>query len=373
MKIAYLSRGNSVYDRRFLEKMVERDHEAYFISYFPGEKVEVEGVENYFYDYTSMYRLKRFVSYRTALHLRQLLKHICPEVLHTGWIPDMGFFGALSDFHPTLSMPWGSDILLKPYESRSLKWRTRYALRHADMITCDCEMVKSRIIELSGCSSDKIIVFPWGIDLQTFQPDDTSVRVREKLGWQGNKILIMTRSMDKQLYGHTTFIQALTDIIRAEPETRVIFVGSVILESELLKKIIELGLNEFVYFAGFVDEVTMAEYLNTADVYVSSAISDGSSCSLIEAMACRLPVVVTDVPANLEWIEDGFNGYIVLRKDSSVLASQLIKLLNNENLQQEMGQRNLQIAKERADWDKNFDILEGIYRDLVNNRKRRYR
>jgi len=179
MKIAYLSRGNNVYDRRFMAKMVERGHKVYFISYFPGEKVEVKGVENYHYDYTSMHHFPRLVSIQTALHLRKLLKNISPDVLHTGWIPDMGFFGALSYFHPTLSMPWGSDILLKPDESRLLKWGTRYTLRRADMITCDCEFVKNRIIELSGCSSDKIVVFPWGIDLQTFHPSEAGSRIRE--------------------------------------------------------------------------------------------------------------------------------------------------------------------------------------------------
>lgn len=170
MKIAYLSRGHSVYDRRFMGKMVERGHKVYFISYFPGEKVKVEGVENYFYDYTSMHRINRFISYQTALHLRKLLKNICPDVLHTGWIPDMGFFGALSGFHPTLSMPWGSDILIKLDLSRFLRRITGFTLRRADMITCDCQLVKNRIIELAGCSPDRIVIFPWGIDLQTFRP-----------------------------------------------------------------------------------------------------------------------------------------------------------------------------------------------------------
>jgi len=370
MKIAYLSRGGNVYDRRFLEKMVERGHEAYFISYFPGEKVDVEGVESYFYDYRSMYRFKIFISFQTALHLRKLLKHICPDILHTGWIPDMGYFGALSGFNPTLAMPWGSDILLKPYESRVIMWKTQYALRHANMITCDCELVKNKIIQLSGCSPDKIVIFPWGIDLQTFRPSDTGLRVREKLGWHGNKILIMTRSMDKPLYGHSFFIKALIAIIQEVPETRVIFLGSGMLESEFRKTIIELGLKEYIYFAGFVNDVTMAEYLNAADVYVSAAISDGSSCSLLEAMASQLPVVVTDAPANFEWVDDGVNGFIVPRKDSNVLADQLIKLLKNENLQRKMGQCNLEIAIDRADWENNFNILEGIYKDLVSKTKR---
>ena len=80
--------------------------------------------------------------------------------------------------------------------------------------------------------------------------------------------------------------------------------------------------------------------------------------------------MVTDAAANLEWIEDRVNGFIVPKKDSSVLADRLIKLLNNKNLQRKMGQCNLEIAIDRADWENNFNILEGIYKDLVSKTKR---
>ena len=109
MRIAYLSRGNSVYDRRFLEKMVERGYDVCYISYYPYERVQVKGVKTFHYDYLTMHRFGRFLFLQTALHLRRLLKRIQPDVLHTGWVQDHGFIGVLSGFHPTLSMPWGSE------------------------------------------------------------------------------------------------------------------------------------------------------------------------------------------------------------------------------------------------------------------------
>ena len=59
----------------------------------------------------------------------------------------------------------------------------------------------------------------------------------------------------------------------------------------------------------------MPAYLNAADIYVSTSLSDGTSLSLLEAMACSLPVVVTDIPANKEWITDGHNGFLCCRKN----------------------------------------------------------
>jgi len=163
MKIAYLSEGNSVYDRRFLEKMVERGYQPYLISYWPGKLVQVNGVETLHYDFNAVPRFKHFQLLQVAWHLRGVLKRIKPDILHTGYLRWHGVIGALSGFHPTLSMPWGSDILIWPNESSSAKRFTRLTLRRADIITCDCQLVKDRIIELIGCQPEKVVVFPWGL------------------------------------------------------------------------------------------------------------------------------------------------------------------------------------------------------------------
>ena len=63
-------------------------------------------------------------------------------------------------------------------------------------------------------------------------------------------------------------------------------------------------------------------------------------------------------------MKDGENGFIVPRKNSTVLAEKLIELLNNDNMRREFGRKNLAIAKERANWDDNFMKLVYIYDKL---------
>ncbi len=368
MKIAYLSRGNSIYDRYFLEKMVERGHEPHFISYYPDRRYEVEGVKNYFYDYNTLHRFRRFIILQTAWHLRKLLNVIKPDVLHTGWVQDHGLIGALSYFQPTISMPWGSDVLIRPYDSTRAMWKTRFTLRRADMITCDAYKVKEQIIKLSSCLPDKIVVFPWGIDLKTFYPAP-SEGIRKKLGWERNRILICTRNFDIKVHGVEYFIRSIPAVLEKRPDARVILVGTGALEQEYRRLVNELGIDDVVHFAGWLDKTKLAEHLNAADIYISTSLSDGTSCSLLEAMACGLPVVVTDVPSNFEWVEDRVNGYVVPKKDEKPLVGAIINLLENTELQREMGERNLQIAKKRADWEKNFDILEEIYHRLRERTK----
>lgn len=108
----------------------------------------------------------------------------------------------------------------------------------------------------------------------------------------------------------------------------------------------------------------MPDYLNAADVYVSTSLSDGTSLSLLEAMACALPVVVTEIPSNKEWVINGQNGFLAPPKNPNEVSKRVLTVLKNSNIREEMGQRNLSIAKDKADWIKNVDKLERIYESL---------
>ncbi|MCX5815366.1 MAG: glycosyltransferase family 4 protein [Proteobacteria bacterium] len=365
MKIAYLSHGLSVYDHRFLAKMVERGHRAYLLSCWPDKaNIDIPGVDHIHYR-LSFPRVKLLPA---ILHLRRTLSKIKPDVLHTGFLQHHGFYGALSGFHPVLSMPWGSDVLIVSDASRYERLIAQFTLKRADMITCDCALVKNKIVALTGYPEEKIVIFPWGIDLTIFKPATKPSALRDNLGWTGKKVLIMTRQF-KPIYGIEYFLDALAVVVKAEPDTRVILAGAGPLESEYRRRITELGMNGIVYFPGWLDDAGTSEHLNAADIYITTSLSDGTSASMLEAMACGLPVVVSDAPSYFEWVRDGVNGFIVPRRNVEQIATCLIGLLQDKDLQQEMGTRNLALARERADWERNFDTLEGIYERLVTQRR----
>ena len=125
-----------------------------------------------------------------------------------------------------------------------------------------------------------------------------------------------------------------------------------------------MNLSNFIKFIGKIPIEEMPDYLNAADVYVSTSLSDGTSLSLLEAMACALPVVVTEIPSNKEWVIDGYNGFLVPPKKPGEVSKRVLTLLKNSNTREDMGQKNLAIAKDKADWNKNVDKLEGIYKAL---------
>jgi glycosyltransferase involved in cell wall biosynthesis len=216
----------------------------------------------------------------------------------------------------------------------------------------------------------------------------------------------MTRVLYPVIYGVEYFIEAIPLVLDKEPDTRVLMVGYGSLDQELRARVAELGLDDVVHFAGRVEHSDMPDYVNAADIYVSMSLSDATSVSLLEAMACALPVVLSDTPDNREWVVPGENGLLVnvgnypmihkainqlLRKHpdlwnetfatsrdnplpvsdtySEDIASALIALLRDPEARQKMAQRNLKIARERADLDIQFGEFERIAEQLLENRR----
>jgi glycosyltransferase involved in cell wall biosynthesis len=367
MRICYLSKNLISHDYRFLSKLVDRGYETFLVTYSPHElPPEISRINNLNIIHRKLpwtQRISSLFLWTQVFDFRYILKKIKVDILHSGFIWHDGLLAALSGFHPHLSMPWGSDILEHADKFAFARIITRFVLKHADMVTCDAQIVKRKIIEITGYQPKKIIVFPWGLELNKFNPNVARSDIREKLGWQDNKVLVMNR-LFRPIYGISYFINALPAVIREVPETRVVLIGKGRSEMEIKELVKHKGLTKYVSFIGWVPLELMPKYLRAADVYVSSSLSDGTSMSLLEAMACRMPVVVSDVPAILEWVSDGYNGFIVPRGNSEVLADRLIKILKNSSIRQLFSDRNLKIAKEKADWEKNFDILEEIYREL---------
>jgi len=232
LRICYLGESTSIHDLRFIRKLVEKGYDTHVVTFAP-EPVKIYGASYHRFPQLEdpqkhsrlmgdLIFLRNLVCYRSFL--RRLLKEIKPDILHAGWIPSHGLVAVVSGFHPLLLMPWGSDILILPNNLLSNRMITRYVINKADMITCDAEHVKREIIKLSGYPEDRITIFPWGIDLGKFSPNNGDQEIRRKLGWEDGKVLIMTRNL-KPIYGVGYFLQALPHIISRHPQVKVILCG----------------------------------------------------------------------------------------------------------------------------------------------------
>jgi L-malate glycosyltransferase len=95
---------------------------------------------------------------------------------------------------------------------------------------------------------------------------------------------------------------------------------------------------------------------------------DGSSVSLMEALACGLPCLVSDIPGNKEWIIEGENGWLFRDGDADDLAEKIMYAIKNRRSFKKIGEAARKTAEQKADWKKNFGKLLETYEKVASLR-----
>jgi glycosyltransferase involved in cell wall biosynthesis len=103
-----------------------------------------------------------------------------------------------------------------------------------------------------------------------------------------------------------------------------------------------------------------------ADIYISPSHVDGSSVSLMEALACGLPCLVSDIPGNKEWIVEGENGWLFRDGDADDLVNKILHAIKKRKSFKQIGESARKTAEQRADWKKNFGKLLKAYDQVVS-------
>jgi glycosyltransferase involved in cell wall biosynthesis len=175
--------------------------------------------------------------------------------------------------------------------------------------------------------------------------------------------LLSTRGWEP-IYGVEVIAKAFAEAAQALPELRLIMLsnGS---QASLLRQIFSRGgVEERVFFPGQVSIDDLPRYYQQADLYLSASHSDGTSISLLEAMACGKPVLVSNIPGNLEWVTPELNGWVFPDGDEKALAQAILNADKMRTKFPGMGQAARLLVEERADWTKNFQTMLRAYEQV---------
>lgn len=366
MKILYFTRDYSVHDARFVKAVADHGHQVLLLRLEGLAKLPVlpRGVKDIEWLGTNMpYRFHLANSYVQAL--RRIWRERKPDVVHAGPLNLAGYMAACAELHPLVSMSWGSDLLWHARKSWFDKNLIVYTLKRTDILIADCQAVKLAAVKL-GFSEERIVQFPWGVDLELFSPaPDKSIRAR--LGWQREFILFSNRSWEP-IYGVDILLKGFSRALRSLPSLRLILAGTGSKEKMLKKYIEKNSLVGFVHLPGRISQQELPLYYQNADCFVSASHCDGSSVSLLEAMACARPVVVSNISGNAEWIEDGRHGLLFKDRSAADLAEKMIAMASCDNKALlQMQNNNRRTAQERADWGRNSAGIMDAYGNAVRH------
>jgi glycosyltransferase involved in cell wall biosynthesis len=370
MRILYFTDNSSDHNLRFLEMFISHGIEVIFLDATQdattARPVPV-GVQSVRFQ-RSIPRDADPSQYESIVaELKSLVRDLRPDVVHAGPVQTCGYAAALSGFHPLLVMPWGSDLIA--YADRNSEWRlaTEIALRAADGFFPDCDAVRAAGERFVTFPNERMVQFPWGIKSGSFSPHGPAVS-RDSLGFSSDSFtFISTRSWDP-VYDIPVLVQAFHRAWKQNSRLRLILLGDGSEAGSVRNFIAEHGLNDAVATPGLVPAAEMPRWFRAANAYVSCTRSDGTSISLLQAMATGLPVVVTDIASNREWITENENGWLATIGSFQEFADKLLRAAGLEPRKREaISERNQNIVAERADWDRNFPSLLRLYESLVNS------
>ncbi len=387
MILCYLAYGGSPHTQKWVKYFADKGHEIHLISHSRLDSgdlpnIKVHGVKE-LQNIHAANRLKAVIQFAekirfhrmgtivqgfrelfTALKILRIICRVKPDVLHAHFVTTWGFWGALCGFHPYVLTAWGSDILRRPKESKLLRWRANFALTRADQITCDAEHMVENLVE-HGAVRAKVRLINFGVDIQQFHPDQRDEKFREKLGIEPDAPIIISL---RSLYPHydvESLVNAVPRVLRNTPNAKFIIAGNGEQRSALQELASSLGVYESIKFPGWIPNHELPRYLASADIYVSTSLTDGGiAASTAEAMACELPVVITDFGDNQKWVKDGEGGFIVPLKNPDALADRMVYLLKHENVRKRFGKINRKTIEERNNLQAEMEKMERIYEEL---------
>lgn len=359
MKILYFSPDYSTHDHRFLTAIRDSGHQVYHVRLQANlrqveDRPVPEGVE--IVQWAGGKREFRWRDVpKLVISLRQVIQRIQPDLIHVGPIQTAAFIAVLTGFRPILTMSWGFDLM--EYIHRGRWWRgvTRYTLTRSTFFTSDALVTRNTAVEY-GMNPNHTIVFPWGVDLEHFTPKE----------WDQEEAftLFCNRSWETR-YGVDVLAKAFVKVTGVNPNVRMILLGGGSQAGWIRKILLQGGVLDHVQMPGQISQTDLPGWYHRADVYISPSHVDGSSVSLMEALASGLPCLVSEIPANMEWVTEGENGWLFHDGNSDALAAKILQALEKREMLPEIGRAARAVAEVRADWQKNSEKLMQTYQQTL--------
>lgn len=365
MRLLFFSRDYTTHDHRFLTALSKTEHKVYYLrleqrGHVLEDRELPPGIES-----VEWKGGKAPATIKDGpglwLDLKSVVGKLQPDIIQAGPIQRSAFLAALTGFHPLISMSWGYDLLIDAKINHWWRWATSYTLKNSDLLIGDCETIRQRAIAY-GMRQDRILTFPWGIDLEQFSPaTEPEPKVNEP---EQSFTLLSTRGWE-EIYGVDVIAKAFVQAARELPQLRLVMLGNGSKAALLQQVFTQGGVQGKVSFPRQVGQQDLTNYYRNADLYISASHSDGTSISLLEAMACGKPVLVSDIPGNLEWVEAGINGWIFPDGNAELLAQAMTRAVQKRAMLAEMGRSARRLVEKRANWNNNFQQMQKAYQIVM--------
>jgi glycosyltransferase involved in cell wall biosynthesis len=367
--LAFLGDPNSIHLRRWVSFFAERGHRVTLLvpqglELEPGlpDSIEVERFRRF--NPRSPFAPFGFV--RSRASIRKAVARVGPDILNAHFLTEYGWHAWMAGFHPYAITLWGSDIYVGPRKWRAVRMMAGLTLRAADLVMADSEDLRRGAEEL-GARPDRTELIGWGVDLARFSGGSAPAALRSRLGLDSRRVVFSPRAI-APLYRQNVVVDALA---RLPSDVSVVMSRHNADPAEvegIERQAAALGLADRLVLVPSIAHADMPDFLRLADVVVSVPVSDSTSVTTLEAMACERQVVAADLPSVREWLGDLDPESLVPVDDPAATAAALARALSRSAPDRaEIGRRGRAIIRERADQALSLGAVEHLYMRLARN------
>lgn len=231
----------------------------------------------------------------------------------------------------------------------------------ADRVICVSNSLK-KVAEELGAKSEKFTVIGNGVDTEKFL-FSKNINVREQLSIAKNAKVLITVGGLVPRKGFHRVIKVMPQVMRQHQDLHYIIIGGGTAEgnnnADLVKLAEELNLQKRVHFVGKKSPGELKEYLSTADLFVLLSTNEGWANVILEAMACEIPVLASDVGGNKEVVATTELGKIIALDDETSLVTSLNEMLTKSWSSQQLRQYALENS-----WQDRVEKLLNIFKQI---------
>ncbi|MEM2373361.1 MAG: GT4 family glycosyltransferase PelF [Thermoproteota archaeon] len=242
------------------------------------------------------------------------------------------------------------NFFINVYEKTVSKW----IITNSDKIIAVSNAVMKHALSL-GAPYKKIKVVPNGVDLKEFSPGEFRKAERKK-------IIFIGRLFPNK--GIQYLVEAAPIILARHPDVEFIIIGKGPMETELKKLIGRLNVEHAFRFLGIVPSIP--EIMRECDIFVRPSLTEGMPLTILEAMACGLPIIASKIPGTSEVVKDGETGILIKPGDVKQLSDAVIKLIEDENYAKRIRARAYEFIRNHYSWDRIAEEYLKIYNEVLN-------
>ncbi|MDP2528661.1 MAG: glycosyltransferase [Candidatus Palauibacterales bacterium] len=272
---------------------------------------------------------------------------------------------------PLLGLAMGADVHTHPYRSRGIRRLTRRAIERSDRVAAVSRALAREMLEL-GEPRRAIRTIYNGVDTKEFAPAvEPKSTLRAELGLPARGPGICTVCRVEKEKGLRELGDAFERVSVFHPEAWLVVVGDGSYRSEFKRWVESRGLASRVFLPGACPHGEIPRWLNAADVFVLASHNEGLPNVVLEAMACGLPVVATDVGGTGEAVIDGRTGLLVTATEVEPLTRSLERVVADSTLRERLGAASRARAVETFGWRGSAESLIELYQETVVDHRSR--